>query len=385
MIALNETNEYAAEVAFNLPLSSDPLTGLTGYTFTSGEVQIRLPGQPWTNASLSQIVEKGYGRFCVRLLPTQTLVAGDVFIRAIVSGTQYYFGSDIIGTLGGDIKVGSTSGTVSFFLPSEVDPIYGAPLTGHAFSAGEVRVCVPDSAYTDADPSQVDEIGYGGYRLRLTSIQTAKAGKVFVYAKVDGYQRWEGYCTVLDATGGTTTTVVTPPEPVPVPVPVTFGDPEYVNQYALALNRLPQQFRSGTLEYGQVAVPAPALSDILGEFTPSLPVTAFGVPFDFVFNGTEADVPTGVLFNGVLGGTAPHLSLALSRLPQQFRSGDLVYDLPPETTVQQLSGTYVPGPAVEYTVTLPVVTVTSAVAHLAVALSRLPQQFRVTPELYPNA
>ncbi len=366
MIALNETNEYAAEVAFTLPLDSDPLTGLTGYTFILGEVQIKLPGQAWADAALSKIVEKGYGRFCVRLTSSQTTSPGDVFIRADISGTQYYFGSDVIGTLGGDIAVGATTGSVSFFLPLASDPVNGAPLTGHTFTLGQVRVCLPDGAYVDASTAQIEEIGFGGYRLNLTAGQLLKRGKVFVHALVPLYQRWEGYCTILDAQGAEEEEPVTPP--VPVPVPIVYGDPEYVDQLGLALNRLPQQFRSGTLDYTITA----QLSELLGVFTPGAseetvfsgePDAEFDSPFDFAFGGGfEIEIAT-------------HLAAALNRLPQQFRSGTLVYDLPITTTPQEVAGVYVPT-VIEYEIVLPVVDDPGTTAHLTQALNRLPQQFR---------
>jgi hypothetical protein len=372
MIALNETNEYAAEVAFTLPLDSDPLTGLTGYTFTVGEVQIKLPGGVWISPSVSQLGEKGYGRFCVRLTAAQTVNAGDVFIRAEVAGTQYYFGSDVIGQLGGDIAVDSTTGSVSFFLPLETDPINGAPLTGHTFVSGEVRVCTPDSAYTDATPSQVDEIGFGGFRLRLTAGQTAKAGKVFVYANVSGYQRWEGYCTILNAQTADDVTPDPEPEPTPVPVPIVYGDPEYVNQYALALNRLPQQFRSGTLDYTITS-----LDSILDSYVPTaatetvdLGDSEFGAVFDFTF-GSPYEVAASV----------PHIASALNRLPQQFRSGELVYTVPEDVTAEEVVGVYV-APVVEYDIEVPAVEDPGTAAHLASALGRLPQQFRSGTLIY---
>lgn len=352
MIRLNETNEYAAEVAFTLPLDSDPLTGLTGWTFTLGEVQIKLPGGGWTNVALDKIVEKGYGRFCARLTPSQCTTAGDVFLKADVAGTQYYFGSDVIGQLGGDIAIGET-GSVPFFLPNATDPINGAPLTGHTFVTGQVRVCLPNATYVDADVAQIEEIGFGGFRLNLTAGQTALAGKVFVYANVPGYQRFEGYCTILGATGGV---APEPPGPTPIPVPIVFGDPEYVNQLSLALNRLPQQFRSGTLDYGRPDEPATSLSEVLGVFVP--PVIVY-----------EVEIP--VIEDA---GVSNHLASALNRLPHQFRSGDLIYDLPADTTPQEIAGVFVP-PVIEYDIPIPVVAA-EIPNHVTASLARLPQQFR---------
>jgi hypothetical protein len=370
MIALNEPNAYAREVAFNLPLESDPLTGLTGWSFTLGEVQVRLPGGGWIDAQLSQIVEKGYGRFCVQLTLAQVATAGDVFIRTDVADVQNYFGSDVIGQLSGDISVDSEVGSVSFYLPLATDPIFGAPLTGHTFTLGEVRVCLPDDVYVDVDVDQIEEMGYGGYRLVLTAAQTAKRGKVFVYAEVADYQRWEGYCTILDATVFGEDDEDDEDTVTPVPVPIVYGDPEYVNQFALALNRLPQQYRSGTLDYSggltlDGAVGSSA-EDIIGEFVP--------VEIEY-----EVVIPT-VADDGV----SNHLASAFNRLPQQFRSGTLVYTLPITATVEDIVGVYAP-PVIEYDVVIPVVTDPDTVAHLVSALGRLPQQFRSGDLYYGGA
>jgi hypothetical protein len=247
MIALNETNEYAAEVAFNLPLSSDPITGLTGYTFTLGEVQIKLPGQAWADATLAKIVEKGYGRFAVRLTNTQTTVAGDVFVRATVSGTQNYFGGDVIGVLGGDIPVAG-EGSVSFFLPDENDPINGAPLTGHTFVLGEVRMCLPNSVYADVPLVQIEEIGYGGYVVNLTATDTATRGKVFIYANVTGYQPFEGYGTILGV--GVAPTSTTSPTPIPVPESDLAQVAITMDLITGAVNRLCEYAKSGDFDLG---------------------------------------------------------------------------------------------------------------------------------------
>lgn len=366
MIALNETNEYAAEVAFTLPLESDPLTGLTGYTFTLGEVQIKLPGQPWANADLVKIVEKGYGRFCVRLTAAQTMVAGDVFVRATVSGTQYYLGSDVIGLLGGDIQESSSTGSVSFYLPLATDPINGTPLLAYDWTEGgtypsttpRVRVCLPDAVYVDADVALIETVGYGGFKLNLSAAHTVKRGKVFVWAEVPGYQRSEGYCTILGigtAGGGSPT----PPGPTPVPVPITPDDATYTNQVALGLNRLAEQFRSGTANYGAPHEVGQPLSDFLGTFTPN------------VTGNFEVTVPAVADVT-----VTNHLQMALNRLPAQFRSGALAYNAPQTTTVQDVVGTFTPSsPSTPFEIAAP--TVAAGVpSHVSEAINRLPAQFR---------
>lgn len=365
MIALNETNEYAAEVAFTLPLDSDPLTGLTGWTFTLGQVQIKLPGQPWANADLLKIVEKGYGRFCVRLTAAQCMVAGDVFVRADIDGTQYYFGADVIGLLGGDIQENSSIGSVSFYLPLATDPINGTPLLAYDWTEGgtypsttpRVRICLPDGVYQDADVALIETIGYGGFKLNLSAAHTTKRGKVFVYANVPGYQRFEGYGTILGI--GTASGSPTPPGPTPVPAPYTPDDEEYVNQVAHGLNRLAEQFRSGDANYGVHNEAAQPLSDFLGPFTPN------------VTSGGEVEVP--VIEDVTI---TNHLQKALNRLPAQFRSGALAYDAPATTTQEEVIGTFTPSaPSAPFEITVPDVA-PGVAGHVATALSRLPAQFR---------
>lgn len=247
MIALNETNEYAAEVAFNLPLASDPLTGLTGHTFVLGEVQIKLPGGAWTNATLSKIVEKGYGRFAVRLTAAQCITAGDVFLRATVSGTQNYFGGDVIGVLGGDIPENGT-GSVAFFLPDSDDPFNDPPLTGHTFVLGQVRMCLPDGLYADVPLAQIEEVGFGGYKINLLAANTVKKGKVFIYANVAGYQPFEGYGTILGV--GSATTTVTPPTPIEVPVTALTATTTRMDFLTSSVGRLCEYAKSGNFNAG---------------------------------------------------------------------------------------------------------------------------------------
>lgn len=221
MIALNETNEYAAEIPFTLPLASDPLTGLTGHTFVLGEVQIRLPGAgSWVNVAVTKIVEKGYGRFCARLTADQCTTAGPVALLANVAGSaeQPYVGVETIGQLGGDIAVGG-EGYIFIYLPDETDPVYGAPVSDADFTAsGTLRICLPNDVYRDATTSEkaaVLNLGNGCYAFPLTSNLTGTRGKVFIYAEYPGAQRFEDYSTIL---GLGSAPVVTPPSPTPAPV-----------------------------------------------------------------------------------------------------------------------------------------------------------------------
>lgn len=242
MIALNETDPTAAEIPFFLPLSSDPLgaTGLTGHVFTLGEVQLRLPGGSFGNATVANIVEKGFGRYCVQLQSSQTMMAGLAYVQATVSGAQPYTGTEQIGVFGGDIPLGA-GGSIPFFLPNALDPVFGAPVTGHVFVTGEVQFCLPGGAYANATVGNISEIGDGAYELALTPAQAARRGKAFIYVLVSGAQRYEGYATILNpgtSTSSTTTAVGA------APATVTFAS-SALDHVASALGRLPAQFIEG--------------------------------------------------------------------------------------------------------------------------------------------
>ncbi len=219
MIALNETDEAAAEVAFTLPLASDPLTGLTGYVWALGEVQIRLPGAgSWVDAATIKIIEKGYGRFAVRLSSGQCTTAGTVAIYATVTtpGVQPYLGTETIGTTGGDISEGGT-GYLMFYLADAVDPVYGAPLTGtfSTLPGALARVCWPDSVYATVAASSVVEFGFGLYGIPVTAGDAVR-GKAYYYAEATDAQRFESYSTIL--TAQEVIAAVTPTDPDPIEV-----------------------------------------------------------------------------------------------------------------------------------------------------------------------
>lgn len=252
MIALNETQEYAAEVAFTLPLDSDPLTGLTGWTFTLGEVQIKLPGAgSWINVAVNKIVEKGYGRFAARLTAAQTTTAGIVAIKVSVTNTQPFFGYETIGTLGGDIPQNGT-GYLLFYLPDSVDPVYGAPVsTANFSSSGTLRICLPDAAYRDCtsgEKASVINLGFGGYALPLDTTHTVKKGKAFIRAEYTGAQSFESYSTILGAE--LAVSVPTPPTPVTASVPITSPVSTYKDLLTAAVSRLCEYSKSGDFNAG---------------------------------------------------------------------------------------------------------------------------------------
>lgn len=247
MIRLGETLEYAAEVPFTLPLATDPLTGLTGHVFTLGEVKIRLPGAgSWIDVTVNKIVEKGYGRFAARLPSGQTGVAGIVSLFADVGGTQPYRGTETISALGGDIAEGDT-GYLMAYLPDAVDPVYGAPASGpFASLAGAVaRVCYQDATYVDFPIADVVEFENGLYGIPVSAASTILRGKIYYYLAADGYQRFEGYSTVLGVSPATV--VVAPSSPATIAAPSVVVGPagsQPIDHVAVAVNRLCQYARA---------------------------------------------------------------------------------------------------------------------------------------------
>jgi hypothetical protein len=68
------------------------------------------------------------------------------------------------------------------------DNTTGAPVTGHAWIAGEVKVRVPGGSFVNATIGNIVEWGNGQYALQLTALQTASPGKVSIYVLVTGAQ-----------------------------------------------------------------------------------------------------------------------------------------------------------------------------------------------------
>lgn len=245
MIALNETNEYSAEIPFFLPDVSNPLEGLTGHVFVLGEVQIKLPGAgSWTNVPVLKIVEKDHGWYAIRLTAVQCTVEGEVKWRvkdsAITATFQPGRGSETVGTLGGDIAVDGT-GYLMFYLPDAVDPIYADPILG-AFPAGTIRYCLPDAAFVDGDPDLVVEFGDGLYGYPLVEADTTKAGKALVFATATGAQSAGGYKTIL-GTGVAPDAPPSEPPGDPIEAPIVYVPAGYEDHIAGAVSRLPQQFQ----------------------------------------------------------------------------------------------------------------------------------------------
>lgn len=248
MIALNEPDDYAAEVSFTLPLETDPLTGLSGYAFAPGDVECQFPASPgtWVDIDPARVFEKGYGRFAYRTTLAQRSVAGTITLNAVVAGTQPCRVSETVDGGGGDIAVGGT-GWLVFYLADAIDPLYNPPITGtfSGLPGALARVCWPDASYIDVLASSVFEFGRGMFGIPVTTLGTTKAGKAYYYATADGAQRFEGYSTIarFNELPGDVDVIDTPP---PVESPYTPSSPLYVDHAMGAIDRLPEQFKAKT-------------------------------------------------------------------------------------------------------------------------------------------
>lgn len=199
MIIVGESDPNAREVPFHLPDENNPLVGKTGHVFVDGEVKIRLPGASYANATVANIVEKGFGDYALRLTQAQTANEGFAYLYAAVAGAQRWTGVEQIATQPSGIIRGETVDArreLAFHLPDENDPLTG--VTGHVFAAGEVKLCLPGGTYADADVSRVVEKGFGDYALRLTDAEVAAKGKVYLRVKIPGAQRWTAWYEIVD-------------------------------------------------------------------------------------------------------------------------------------------------------------------------------------------
>lgn len=199
MIQTGETSDVAAEVLVFLPDQTNPTQGITGYVFTLGEAKIKPPGAgAFTNVALDHIIERGFGWYALRATAAQRAVAGELAYDVTpLTLAQPDRGSEIIGTVGGEIAQGS-AGFIPFYLPNEIDPVYGPPVTGHVFVLGEVKLSLPGGAFTNVPLTSIVELGGGIYGVVLSPTDTANRGKAIVYADVPGAQLASGYRSIVN-------------------------------------------------------------------------------------------------------------------------------------------------------------------------------------------
>ena len=96
-----------AEFPFHLPSSSNPLTPVTGHSFSSGEVKIRVAGGSLVNANVANVVEIGNGDYALQLTSTESGTTGKAFIYVNVSGAQVYSGFEDILDIAGILLAAS--------------------------------------------------------------------------------------------------------------------------------------------------------------------------------------------------------------------------------------------------------------------------------------
>ena len=208
MILVDEADPNGREMPFHLPSSANPLVGVTGHAWNDAgggltdELKFRLPGGAYTNATIANIVEKGFGDYAYRLTQAQTANAGFAYLYANVPGAQPWSSSEEIGTIASGILVGETVDVrreLAFHLPSAGDPL--TPITGHAWVAGEVKLCLPGGVYANADVARVVEKGFGDYALQLTDAQVVAKGKAYLYVDIGATaQPWSAWYELVEAT-----------------------------------------------------------------------------------------------------------------------------------------------------------------------------------------
>lgn len=208
MILLGETDPNGREIPFHLS-EEDPTIPITGHAFSTGELQLKLPGAGYVNANVANVVEKGFGDYALRLTAGQVVTEGWAYLYAnVASGAdpnaQPWSSAEQIGTQAQGIFVGETADLkreVMFHLPDSTNPL--TPVTLHAFLTGEVKICVPGGTYVNADVTRIVEKGFGDYALKLTGAQVVAKGKLYLYVNVPGAQKWSAWYEIVDQVTGT--------------------------------------------------------------------------------------------------------------------------------------------------------------------------------------
>lgn len=100
MILVGAATAAEREVPFHLAQVADPTLPVTGHAFVLGEVKVTAPGASEVSVAVDHIVEKGHGDYAAVLTPAQVLVAGKIYVYALVTGARPYTGNDDIVSLG---------------------------------------------------------------------------------------------------------------------------------------------------------------------------------------------------------------------------------------------------------------------------------------------
>jgi hypothetical protein len=206
-ILQNETLVNAREIPFHLADANDPIGAwLTGYAWPSvgggltDKLQVRLPGGAYTNATIANIREIGFGDYALQLALADTATRGTVGLFWQAVGAQPGTTAEIIASISDGIMVGETDDTrreLWFHMPSDNDPLTG--VAGHVWAAGEVKIAAPGGIYVDADVARVVDKGNGDYALRLTDLEVANRGKVYLRAVITGAQAWSAAYDIVPA------------------------------------------------------------------------------------------------------------------------------------------------------------------------------------------
>ena len=91
------------------------------------------------------------------------------------------------------------SAEVPFFLPDNSNLPDG--LAGHTFTLGEVQIKLPGGGWIDVVVIKIREVGFGQYAARLTAAQTGTSGTVYIRATVTGAQPYFGSEIISDQGG----------------------------------------------------------------------------------------------------------------------------------------------------------------------------------------
>jgi hypothetical protein len=235
----------AAEVMFQLASGINPNNPVTGQDFTTGTyVSLWLPVfGAFVAVPSSQIVEKGFGTYAVRLTALQTALDGTAYVFAYVPGVSQpsRVQSDIV-------SPGLPARReLPFVIMPLSDPVYdsGGLGLGHSFTLGEVQTRFStDSGFANVSLGQIAERGYNMYAVVLTgsqrAVQTDDALVAFNSSSpvpfVPFVAEWD---MIVSSYGRPTPAPPTPPPPYTPPP--SLGP---VDQVALGVNRLCQQFKT---------------------------------------------------------------------------------------------------------------------------------------------